>query len=83
MSSNYASQNPVQPLSESLKHIRFPISRKDLLRQYGMIRIQLVHGQILTLEDALRDIIQPEFRSISDLMVAVGENRRADEAKDW
>jgi hypothetical protein len=79
----YASLPEIRPLNESLEQVRFPISRDALLEDYGQVRIQMVHGQVLSLESALAGIVQPHFRSLSDLAVAVGENRRADEAMDW
>lgn len=72
----------IQSITESLRQVRFPINRDDLLRKYGNVRIQLVHGTVLSLKEALTDIIQPSFKSLSDLAVAVGENRRADEVPD-
>lgn len=73
----------IQSLTESLKQVRFPINRNDLLKEYGSVRIQLVHGTVMSLKEALTDIIQPSFKSLSDLAVAVGENCRADEVSDW
>lgn len=78
-----AAQSDIRPLSESLRHVRFPISREALLEEYGDVEIQLVHGQVLTLANALSVIFQPSFKSLSDLAMAVGENCRADEMQDW
>ena len=80
---NRSAQTGIQSLTESLKQVHFPISRDDLLQKYGDTRIQLVHGTVMSLREALADIIQPSFKSLSDLAVAVGENRRADEVPDW
>ena len=81
--SNQASQAPVRSLSKSLQNVHFPISRQALLAQYGHVQIQMVHGPILTLERALANIVQPSFRSLSDLVVAVGEYRHLDSTIDF
>ncbi|HEY9744644.1 MAG TPA: hypothetical protein V6C99_00335 [Oculatellaceae cyanobacterium] len=73
----------IKPLSESLAQVRFPISKEDLLSDYGHVHIQLVHGQVLSLSTALSNIIQPSFKSLSDLAIALGEHHRADEMLDW
>jgi hypothetical protein len=78
-----AAQYEIRPLNESLRHVRFPISKAELLETHGHVRLQLVHGKILTLASALEDIIQPSFKSLSDLAMAIGEHRRADEMQDW
>jgi hypothetical protein len=78
-----SAQTGIQPLTESLNQVQFPISREELLQRYGDTRIQLVHGTVMSLREALADIQQPSFKSLSDLAVAVGENRRVDEVSDW
>jgi hypothetical protein len=77
-----SAQTGIQPLTESLEQVQFPISKEALLEQYGDTWIQLVHGTILSLREALIDIQQASFKSLSDLAIAVGENRRTDEALD-
>lgn len=68
------------PLAQSLDQVPFPISRDMLVREYGETRFQLDSGEVLTLDSALTRIEQPEFRSISDLSLAIGEIRRSDSA---
>lgn len=76
-------EKKVQLLSQALENVPFPIDRDTLLEQYGELQLELVHGQVLSLADALCCIEQPCFKSISDLAIAVGENRRDDELHDW
>lgn len=65
--------DPGSPLNEALRDVEFPISREDLLRRYGDVPIFLHSGEQLSLESALARVRQPEFKSVSDITLAIGE----------
>jgi hypothetical protein len=60
-------------LAEVLGDIQFPITRGDLLQQYGQTQIQWTPGTRETLENLLMNTTQEQFYSITDVVSAISQ----------
>lgn len=67
---------PVPSLADVLSNAVFPARHADLLRQYGDLTIQRYTGERMRLDVALRCIGQPDFKSVSDLLLALEQLTR-------
>ena len=63
----------IPSLAEALHDVDFPISREDLLAQYGDAQIEFTEGRVQTLDAALAGVEQPLFKSVSDVTMTIGE----------
>ena len=58
-------------IAKCLKDVDFPISRKDLISQYGNCQIDIEKGETMKLKDVLDYVEEGTFDSPADLEKAI------------
>jgi len=54
-------------ISKCLSGAHFPISKEDLISQYGFCEIEFKKGETMNLEEILEDVPDKTFNSVVDL----------------
>ncbi len=60
-------------VAQVLNDVDFPISKQELIEQYGDEEIQWSEDQTYTLQECLEDVPQERFKSMTELKRAISE----------
>lgn len=58
-------------VTQAIKGVNFPISKQDLIDQYGNQEVEITKGNPVMLSDILEDVTENSFNTSRDLEKAV------------
>jgi len=61
-------------ISKCLHGAHFPISRHEIIQQYGSCKVEFRKGQTMSLKDVFEDVPDETFNSPVEIEKAISEN---------